>query len=202
MYAEKGSRSVGHDSRDVLVQALLERDSQLGHHTTTVADLASALAAEAGLVGAAAKLVRVAAELHDVGKLALPEALLLKPEPLDDAEWRLVKEHTLIGERIVSRAGGFEDVARTVRSTHERWDGGGYPDGLVGEEIPVAARIIAISDAYDAMTSNRPYGSAMSPVAAVAELRRTAGSQFDPTLVTIFVERVLRGGRARLEAVS
>jgi two-component system, cell cycle response regulator len=202
MYAEKGSRSVGHDSRDVLVQALLERDSQLGHHTTTVADLASALAAEAGLVGSAAKLVRVAAELHDVGKLALPEALLLKPEPLDDAEWRLVKEHTLIGERIVSRAGGFEDVARTVRSTHERWDGGGYPDGLVGEEIPVAARIIAISDAYDAMTSARPYGSAMSPVAAVAELRRTAGSQFDPTLVTIFVERVLRGGRARLEAVS
>jgi HD-GYP domain-containing protein (c-di-GMP phosphodiesterase class II) len=144
--------------------------------------------------------VRVAAELHDVGKLALPEGLLLKPEPLDDAECKLVKEHTL-GERIVSRAGGFEDVARTVRSTHERWDGGSYPDGLAGEVIPIAARIIAISDAYDAMTSDRPYRRAMSPEAAVAELCRTAGSQFDPTLVAIFIKRVLQDGRPRLEAV-
>jgi len=202
MYAEKGNRPAGHDSRDVLVQALLERDSQLGHHTTTVADLASALAAEAGLVGSQAELVRMAAELHDVGKLALPEGLLLKPEPLDEAEWKLLREHTVIGERIVSRAGGFEDVARTVRSSHERWDGGGYPDRLAGEEIPVAARIIAISDAYDAMTSDRPYRRGISSAAAVAELRRAAGVQFDPTLVAIFVERVLRGGRARLEAVS
>jgi diguanylate cyclase (GGDEF)-like protein len=202
MYAEKGSGPVGRDSRDVLLQALLERDTQLGRHTSTVADLASALAAEAGLVGSAAKVVRAAAELHDVGKLALPEALLLKPEPLDDSEWKLVRQHTLIGERIVSRAEGFEEVARTVRSTHERWDGHGYPDGLAGAEIPVAARIVAISDAYDAMTSNRPYRRAMSPQDAVFELRRSAGSQFDPALVAIFIGRVLPASRPRLEAVS
>jgi two-component system, cell cycle response regulator len=202
MYAEKGSGPMGRDSRDVLLQALLERDTLLGHHTSTVADLASALASEAGLAGATAKLVHAAAELHDVGKLALPEKLLNKPEPLDDAEWKLVREHTLIGERIVARAVGFEDVGRTVRSTHERWDGGGYPDGLAGEQIPVAARIIAICDAYDAMTSDRPYRTALTPEEAVAELRHSAGSQFDPTLVPIFVDRVLRDGRPSLAAVS
>jgi two-component system, cell cycle response regulator len=110
----------------------------------------------------------------------------------------------LIGERIVSRAEGFDEVARTVRSTHERWDGNGYPDGLKGEEIPLAARLIAICDAYDAMTSDRPYRNALTPDAAAAELRRTAGSQFDPTIVEIFIERVLpgRGDHPRLVAVS
>src|SRR5581483_7495695 len=156
MYAEKGSALAGHDSREMLLQALVERDTALGHHTSTVADLASALAAAAGLSGAAAKLVRAAAELHDVGKLALPETLLAKPEPLDEAEWKLVRQHTLIGERIVSRAEGFDEVARTVRSTHERWAGDGYPDGLKGDEIPLAARVIAICVAYDATTTDRP----------------------------------------------
>jgi len=202
MYAEKGSAANGQDSREVLLQALAERDTALGEHTGTVADLATALASEAGLAGAAAKHVRAAAELHDVGKLALPETLLLKPEPLDDAEWKLVREHTLIGERIICRAEGLEDVARTVRATHERWDGKGYPDGLKGEEIPLAARLIAICDAYDAMTSDRPYRAALSREEAIAELRRSAGDQFDPGLVEIFVEDVLPGRGRRLAAVS
>ena len=204
MYVEKGSTSTGRDGRDVLLQALVERDASLGDHVSTVADLASALAAAAGVSGGAAKVVRAAAELHDIGKLALPEALLTKPEPLDEAEWALIREHTLIGERIISRARGFEDVARTVRSTHERWDGNGYPDGLEGEQIPLAARVITICDAYDAMTSDRPYRHAWTPEAAVSELRRSAGSQFDPTLVEIFLEQVLSGqsGRPRLVAVS
>jgi two-component system, cell cycle response regulator len=204
MYTEKGSGATGRDSREVLLQALAERDTLLGHHTSTVADLAATLAAEVGLAGADAKLVRAAAELHDVGKLALPETLLAKPEALDEAEWKLVRQHTLIGERIVSRAEGLDDVARTVRFTHERWDGKGYPDGLEGAEIPLAARIIAICDAYDAMTSHRPYRQAMTPEAAAAELRRTAGSQFDPALVEIFISRVLnrRDDEPRLIAVS
>jgi diguanylate cyclase (GGDEF)-like protein len=204
MYAEKGTGLTHRDSRQVLLQALAERDSLLGHHTSTVADLASALAAEAGLAGSAAKLVRAVAELHDVGKLALPETLLQKPEPLDDAEWRLVRQHTIIGERIVSRAEGFDEVASTIRATHERWDGKGYPDRLEGEEIPLAARVVAICDAYDAMTSDRPYRGALTPEAAVTELRETSGRQFDPALVEIFLERVLssRDGRTRLVAVS
>lgn len=202
MYTEKGAASSGQDSREVLLQALAERDTALGEHTGIVADLATALAAEVGLAGAAAKHVRAAAELHDVGKLALPETLLAKPEPLDDAEWMLVRQHTLIGERIICRAEGLEEVARTVRSTHERWDGSGYPDGLRGEEIPLAARLIAICDAYDAMTSDRPYRGALSREDAVAELRRSAGGQFDPALVELFVENVLPGRGPRLAAVS
>jgi hypothetical protein len=113
-----------------------------------------------------------------------------------------VREHTLIGERIVSRAGGFEDVARTVRSTHERWDGGGYPDGLAGEEIPVAARIIAISDAYDAMTSDRPYRRAMPPGTRWPSCSAARGASSIRRSSRSSSSGVLQGGRPRLEAVS
>ena len=145
------------------------------------------LAAESGLRGADAKLVRAAAELHDIGKLALPEALLAKPGPLDEQEWELVREHTLIGERIIAAGEGLDPVARIVRSTHERWDGSGYPDGLAREDIPLAARIIAICDAYEAMTTTRTYRAALTHDEAVEELRKAAGTQFDPSLVETFI---------------
>ena len=170
MYAEKGLGVSGGESRGVLLQALAERDESLGTHTNGVARYSAALAAELGLVGSEAKLVRAAAELHDVGKLALPETILQKPGQLDDEEWKIVQQHTLIGERIIAAAEGLEHVALTVRSTHERWDGTGYPDGLSGEEIPLAARMIAICDAYDAITSDRPYRHARSSDRAVEEL--------------------------------
>jgi len=209
MYVEKGSALGGHDSREVLLRALAERDRALGEHTSVVADYAAAFASELGLHGAEAKLVRAAAELHDVGKLALPETILAKPAALDEAEWKLVRQHTLVGERIIGAADGLEDVARTVRSTHERWDGAGYPDGLGGEQIPLPARIVAICDAYDAMTSDRPYRPALTSAEAVAELRRSAGGQFDPTLTEVFVERVVplvatepRGRRGSLAAAG
>ena len=131
-----------------------------------------------------------AAELHDIGKLALPEALLAKPGPLDDQEWELVREHTLIGERIIAADDGLGPVASIVRSTHERWDGGGYPDGLAGEEIPLAARIIAICDAYEAMTTTRAYRDALTHDEAVKELRDSAGTQFDPALVEMFIATI------------
>ena len=207
MYAEKGRGPGAAGSRGMLLQALSERDGDLGAHTAVVADYAAALAAEAGLAGADAKLVRAAAELHDVGKLALPEALLAKPEPLDDTDWKLVREHTVIGERIISAAAGLEEVARIVRSTHERWDGTGYPDNFASEAIPLAARLITICDAYDAMTSDRPYRKALTQEEAVAELRRAGGTQLDPVHTALFVEHVLPAfaavaARRRIKSVA
>src|SRR5579862_5657750 len=190
MYAEKGDRLGDFRSRGALLQALAERDNELGRHTAGVAEYASRLAAEAGLRGAEAKAVRAAAELHDIGKLALPEALLTKPGPLDDQEWELVREHTLIGERIIAADDGLGPVASIVRSSHERWDGGGYPDGLAGEDIPLAARIVSICDAYEAMTTTRAYRDALTHAEAVKELRDSAGTQFDPALVEMFIATI------------
>jgi two-component system, cell cycle response regulator len=190
MYAEKGASLGDFRSRGALLQALAERDTDLGRHTAGVADHAVRLAVEAGLRGVEAKAVRAAAELHDIGKLALPEALLNKPGPLDEQEWELVREHTLIGERIIAADDGLGPVAKIVRSTHERWDGDGYPDGLAGEDIPLAARIIAICDAYEAMTTTRTYRAALTHDGAVRELRESAGTQFDPSLVEMFIATI------------
>jgi len=127
-----------------------------------------------------------AAELHDIGKMAVPDSVLQKPGPLGPFEWSLIRQHTIIGERMLEAAPAMQPVARLVRSTHERWDGRGYPDGLAGEEIPQGARIVAVCDAYDAMTSSRCYRPGVSHAEALAEVRRAAGAQFDPEVVAAF----------------
>jgi len=141
--------------------------------------------------------VRSAAELHDVGKVAIPDDILEKPSALSDEEWTFMRRHTLIGARIVAAAPALDRVAPLVRSSHERWDGRGYPDGLAGEEIPLGARIVAVCDAFHAMTSDRPYGQALDPEMALEELERCAGTQFDPAVVGAFRRAVddLRAGR-------
>ena len=185
MYANKSREraSAGSQSRDVLLTALRERQPDLHAHITDVAALASQVAEELGLDAEQRDEIRRAAELHDIGKVAIPDAILNKPGPLDDQEWEFMHKHTLIGERIIASAPALVPVARLVRSSHERWDGGGYPDGLEGEQIPVGSRIVSACDAYMAMLSERPYSVAMRPTRALEELSNCAGAQFDPQIV-------------------
>jgi two-component system cell cycle response regulator len=190
MYAQKqsGRSSARAQSKDVLLQALVERSPTLGPHLSDVADLAVRTAEQLGLTEQEINHIRTAGELHDIGKVAIPDAILDKPGPLDDAEWAYVKRHSAVGERIVTAAPALASVAPLVRSVHERMDGGGYPDGLVGEEILLGARVVAVCDSYAAMTSERPYRRAMQQTAAVDEIRRCAGSQFDPGVVQAFCQ--------------
>ncbi len=133
-------------------------------------------------------LLMAAALLHDIGKIAIPDSILQKPGPLSPEEWDFMRQHTILGERILSAAPSLAALGKVVRATHERWDGGGYPDGLAGEEIPLAARIIFAADAYDAITTERPYAEQRTPAEAIAELRRCSGTCFDPDVVEAVVE--------------
>jgi diguanylate cyclase (GGDEF)-like protein len=200
MYANKhaGRMSAGRQSTDVLLRALAERDPGLGVHDHAVA-LAAATAERLGLPPDDVERVRLATELHDVGKVAIPDAILGKPGPLTADEWEFVRRHPVIGQRIVLAAPALAPVATLVRASHERWDGGGYPDGLAGREIPIGARIVAVADAYAAITAGRPYRPARTPGEALDELRRGAGSQFDAGVVDAWCAAV--GGRALVAAV-
>jgi two-component system cell cycle response regulator len=195
MYLDKagGRQSAGSQSRDVLRQAVSERNPDLGRHTMGVAVLAGAVARRLGLDRGQVEEVRIAAELHDVGKVAIPDAILEKAGPLDDTEWEFMRRHTIIGERIIAAAPALAGVAKIVRSSHERVDGGGYPDGLSGEEIPLGARIVFACDAFSAMTSDRPYSAAVASELAIAELRRCAGSQFDARIVAALTDVLAAG---------
>jgi two-component system cell cycle response regulator len=188
MYQHKERRpaSASRQSGDVLLRALGEREPELLAHTEVVTGLARAVAGALGLDPEARDVVARAAELHDVGKVAIPDAILTKPGPLDDDEREFMRRHTMIGEAIIEAAPALRPVAALVRASHERWDGGGYPDGLAGETIPLGARIVAVCDAYSAMVQTRPYGTVLGEEQALAELRRCAGTQFDPGVVAAF----------------
>ena len=166
----------------------------LGEHALNVAVLAAAVCRRLGIGSGAARTVTRAAFLHDVGKLALPPALVNRGGPLDEEETRALRRHPLLGERILRRAPGLEGLAALVRSSHERWDGNGYPDGLRRYGIPLGARIITVCDAWDAMRSHRPYRSALSPAEAIDELLAEAGRQFDGALVPVVLTAVVRDG--------
>jgi diguanylate cyclase (GGDEF)-like protein len=188
MYAQKrGERSsASRQSADVLLRALSERNPELGSHLHDVAVLAALVARRFSLPPEEIESIRQAAELHDVGKVAVPDAILFKPGPLNESDWSFIRRHTLIGERIIGAAPALRRVATIVRSTHENFDGTGYPDRLAAEEIPLGSRIIYVCDAFHAMTTDRAYRAAMEDDAALAELRRYAGTQFDPTVVKHF----------------
>jgi diguanylate cyclase (GGDEF)-like protein len=165
-----------------LASAVDARDVYAGNHSERVAELAVRLASRIGLSREELELARLAGSLHDLGKLALPESLLRKPEPLTEPEWTVLREHALLGSRMLESL-GISSVAEWVLHHHERWDGKGYPDGLAGTDIPLGARILFVADAFDAMTSDGLYGKACSADAALSEVVLCAGSQFDPAVV-------------------
>jgi diguanylate cyclase (GGDEF)-like protein len=193
MYEHKaGYASASRQSTDVLLTALSERNPVLGEHVSVVAQLATMTAQGLALGEHETKRVRLAAELHDVGKVAVPDTILDKPGPLDEEEWEFMRRHPAIGERILIAAPSLAPAAELVRSSHEHYDGSGYPDRLAGEEIPFGAAIIAVCDAFDAMTSTRPYSAAINVSDALAELNRCSGSQFNPRVVSAFCDVINR----------
>jgi diguanylate cyclase (GGDEF)-like protein/putative nucleotidyltransferase with HDIG domain len=184
---ERSESSGHHDAVVGLAEALTERDRYTGEHSEEVLDLVEQVARGLALDEQEVSRIRYAALLHDIGKVAIPDEILHKPDKLTDEEFEVMKTHTIVGERILRAIPGLGGVARIVRSEHERFDGGGYPDGLKGEEIPIGARIILACDAYHAMVSDRPYRKAMDHREAIRELGKNAGSQFDPQVTEVLI---------------
>lgn len=197
LYAQKRERSGRREQHEMLLQALFERSPGLRDHVGEVVQTATAIGETFGLSPEQLEELRLAARLHDVGKLAVPDDVLQKPGPLHPEEWAFIREHTLIGERILGAAPGWLGVGAVVRATHECWDGTGYPDGLAGDAIPLAARIIAVCDAFSAMTSPRPYRLPIARAQALEELQAQAGTQFDPDVVAAFCAIVERADKAQ-----
>jgi len=175
----------------LLCDLLEDDDEYTGHHTQDVVELSVKVADQLGVDEQVRSQTEMGALLHDIGKIHIPDAIINKPGPLDDEEWAVMKTHTVEGQKMLDRVGGLlGTVGLVVRASHERYDGGGYPDGLAGEEIPLAARIVAVCDAFNAMTTTRSYRKAMPIAAAVEELHRCSGTQFDPRVVTALLAQL------------
>ena len=182
----------GPDSQDEVVRRLLELATEsapaVAAHMERTARLAKVLVKDLGLGEPLARMVVLTARLHDIGKLGIPPWVLEKPAPLSEFESRMMRAHSIIGQEMLERRGELLAVGPLVRSTHERWDGTGYPDRLRGGAIPLPSRIVAVCDAFDAMTKPRAYSRSMSIPAALDELRACAGGQFDPGVALAFCD--------------
>jgi putative nucleotidyltransferase with HDIG domain len=171
----------------ILAQAVELRDEYTGGHTERVKTYSLLLAEQVGVSGDELELVRIGTPLHDIGKIGIPDAILNKPDRLTPEEFQIMKTHTVKGAEILETIPDLHAVIPIVRSHHERWDGKGYPDGLAGDTIHPLARIVAVADAFDAMTSDRPYRKGRPPEAAFAEVDRMRGHQFDPECAAAFL---------------
>jgi putative nucleotidyltransferase with HDIG domain len=189
-----------------LSRSIEAKDGSTGEHTERVAELAIELAKRLGFSGVELDAIEIGALLHDIGKIGVPETILNKPGPLNDEEWKVMKRHPLISEHILAGIGLSPIVLEIARSSHERFDGEGYPDGIAGEEIPLPARIVLVADAFDAITSDRPYREGRNVIDALGELHLNAGTQFCPRVVAaledVYVERPHLLGARRLRAVD
>jgi diguanylate cyclase (GGDEF)-like protein len=199
---EKQGHNPHQDAVMALAEALNERDRYTGEHSEEVVDLVAGVARGLGLNDTEIASVKVAALLHDIGKVAIPDGILNKPGKLDEDEWKLMREHPVIGERILRAIPGMGSIARIVRHEHERFDGAGYPDGISGDQIPIGSRIILACDAYHAMTSNRPYRKAMPHADAVRELASNAGTQFDPQVTEVLIGALYGSRQSGSSAVA
>jgi HD-GYP domain-containing protein (c-di-GMP phosphodiesterase class II) len=181
----------------LLSDVLEHEDEYTADHSRSVVDLVNAVADELDIDADERQELEFAAMLHDVGKISIPKDILHKPAALTEPEYEIIKAHTIEGQFMLDRVGGLLGrVGEVVRSCHERWDGKGYPDGLKGEQIPLAARIVFVCDAYNAMTTDRPYRAGMSPQAAIKELIDNSGTQFDPMAVAGLVSVIEQGAPA------
>ncbi|MGI8865111.1 MAG: HD-GYP domain-containing protein [Rubrobacteraceae bacterium] len=185
------------DTIAALAATLETRDGITGEHIRRTQGLAERIVEALDLTSNSVRVVRYASVLHDIGKVGIPDAILNKPGKLDENEWEFMRRHPRIGADIVDQIEGFEEISAAIIAHHERYDGGGYPFGLKGEEIPIEARIISVVDTYDAMTSDRPYRRALSHDTAIAELSRCAGTQFDTRVVEAFCSMGLRDLKER-----
>ena len=176
---------------DIIMNTLFEKSNREMMHSIRVSEICVEFATEMDFNREAINQIRIAGLMHDIGKMGIDENILNKPESLTSDEWQEIKRHPEIGYRILSSANEFSEMANYILQHHERWDGKGYPKGLKGKEISLQARIIALADACDAITSDRPYRKALSVEESINEIKRNAGSQFDPEIVRIFIEKVL-----------
>jgi HD-GYP domain-containing protein (c-di-GMP phosphodiesterase class II) len=175
-----------------LKKALEERDYETEEHSKRMEDLSLLLGKKVNLKGNELNELRLLAVLHDIGKISIPDSIIFKPGKLTSKEWEIIKKHPEIGYRVARSSPDLIQIAKGILYHHERWDGKGYPEGLKGNKIPLISRIVAIADAYDAMTNDRPYRKAMSKNKALGEIERESGAQFDPSLAKIFT-KILTG---------
>ncbi len=201
LYAQKyAKRGESERTTAALLEALSVREPELQAQPADVGSLARDIGRLLGLRRDELEELGRAAQLHDLGKLAVPDEILSRPEPLDEREWAFVRQHTIVGERILRASPALRSVASIVRSSHENWDGSGYPDGLAGEAIPLASRIVRVCNAYAALISDRPHRDALSRDDALNELVRTAGTKFDPDVVRVLVSHARDGHGAEQAA--
>jgi HD-GYP domain-containing protein (c-di-GMP phosphodiesterase class II) len=190
MYRDKLNRDINSGSQimEALMAALEERDFTTSGHAHRLEELCLEFGNKLGLNSNQLSALNLLSQVHDIGKMGIPDHILFKPGPLDELEWRIMRQHPEKGYRIAQKMNDLAGIADLILKHHERWNGKGYPLGLAGDDIPIECRILAIVDSFDAMTNDRPYRRAISVEEALAEIKRCAGSQFDPYLVEQFME--------------